>query len=67
MLGNKTYIQCPYCECFVDRSTYNSMTCNYKCIFCGPFSKKAYKESENKLICKEIYYGEKGTDETFKK
>ena len=67
MSAVSTYIQCPECEQFIARNTFNAATGNYKCPQCGPFSKVRYIESKHKLICHEFSYGEKGTDIPFDK
>lgn len=66
IVNTKRYIQCVFCENFVNMRTYNAVTGNYKCEICGPFSKAQYenckriKDSNGKFLkCEEIKYGKK--------
>jgi len=61
------YIQCPHCQQFTAKNTYNASTRNFRCPSCGPFSEKTYKESKHQLVCHEINYGPRGTDLPFDK
>lgn len=52
----KIWIQCPRCENFVAKNSYNYIYKTYMCNFCGKVSKKEMDKSKNKLIYREVQY-----------